>query len=184
MTTTLRVGIVGAGFMGQTHGQHLLQHDDVRIVAICDRAGDAAMKVKEKLKAEAATVFTDFDRMLAECPLDVLYVCLPPYAHNGQVEKAAAKGIHLFLEKPIALTLARAESMVKAIEASGVVSQVGYHFRFRRSIEQLRRRLADGSRRAADLVRGTLLVQHARQRLVAAGRPVRRPGGGAGDPYL
>ncbi len=141
----LRVGVVGAGSMGQNHGQRLLRHDDVSVVAVCDEQFEAAARWKQKTGAQTAAVFTDFDRMLAECPLDALHVCLPPFAHSGQEEKAAAKGIHLFLEKPIALTVARAEAIVKAIEKSGVVSQVGYHLRFCRGVERLRRKLADGS---------------------------------------
>lgn len=76
--------------------------------------------------------------------MDVLYVCLPPFAHEGQVEKAAAKGIHLFLEKPIALTVSQAREMVAAIEKAGVVSQVGYHYRFHRGVERFRQLMADG----------------------------------------
>ncbi len=141
----LRVGVLGAGNMGQNHTQRLLRHDDVCVVAICDQSGEAAARWKDKTGAGEAAVFTDFDRMLAECPLDALYVCLPPFAHDGQEQKAAAKGIHLFLEKPIALTVPQAEGIVKAIEASGVVSQVGFHFRFCRGVERLRCRIEDGS---------------------------------------
>ncbi len=43
-------------------------------------------------------------RCSANVGMDALYVCLPPGAHNGQTEAAAARGLHLFLEKPIALT--------------------------------------------------------------------------------
>ena len=152
--TKLRVGVVGAGSMGQNHAKRLLQRDGVSVVAVCDQQSDAVAQWKERTGAQAAAVFSDFDRMLAECPLDALYVCLPPFAHSGQEEKAAAKGIHLFLEKPIALTVARAEAIVNAIEQSGVVSQVGYHLRFCRGVEQLRRKLGDGSAGRATLFEG------------------------------
>jgi predicted dehydrogenase len=81
--------------------------------------------------------------MLATTPLDALYVCLPPFAHSGQTERAAERGIHLFLEKPIAADVAQAEAMVGAIERAGVISQVGYHLRFRRAIVRLKE-LIDG----------------------------------------
>ncbi len=152
--TKLRVGILGAGFMGQTHGQRLVKREGVTLAGICDVAPGAAAALKEKLGATDAVVFDSFDRMLAEAKLDALYVCLPPFAHAGQVEAAAARGIHLFLEKPIALTVARAEQMVAAIEKAGVVSQVGYHYRFKRCVERFRQLMAGGQAGAPTLFEG------------------------------
>lgn len=138
MAKQLRVGILGAGFMGKTHGGNLAKDARVELVACCDVQQEAAAALGQQLGVSASGIFTDFDRMLADCPLDVLYCCLPPFAHHGEVERAAARGMHLFLEKPMALTPEAARAMVQAIDAHGVVSQVGYHMRFRRSIERLK----------------------------------------------
>ena len=145
MSKQFRAGILGAGFMGKTHGQRLVARTDVTVVAVCDAVAAAAGKLKEEIRATEAGVFSDFNRMLTDAKLDVLYVCLPPFAHHGQVEQAAAQGIHLFLEKPIALEVPAGAAMVAAIEKAGVVSQVGFHFRFRQGVAQLRRMIADGS---------------------------------------
>ena len=53
------------------------------------------------------TAYSDFGLFLDYAELDLLIVALPPYAHSGQVEAAAAAGIHLLVEKPIALDLPR-----------------------------------------------------------------------------
>lgn len=140
--------------MGLTHGQRLVKREGVTLAGICDVAPGAAKALKEKLGATDAAVFDSFDRLLAEAKLDALYVCLPPFAHAGQVEAAAARGIHLFLEKPIALTVPAAEKMVAAIEKAGVVSQVGYHFRFRRCVERLRQLIATGQAGTPTLFEG------------------------------
>jgi len=129
--------------MGQQHGKRLAAMDRVRVAAICDTRPEGATALKESLKCDAV-LYEDFDRMIAGTALDVLYVCLPPFAHDGQVEKAAAKGIHVFLEKPIALTAAQAERMVAAIEKAGVVSQVGFHMRFRKGVQRLKQLLDSG----------------------------------------
>jgi len=150
----LRVGILGAGFMGHTHGQRLVKRGGVSLAGICDVAPGAAAALKDKLGATDTTVFDSFDRMLAEAKLDALYVCLPPFAHAGQVEQAAGRGIHLFLEKPIALTVPAAEKMVAAIEKAGVVSQVGYHLRFRRCVERFRQLIATGQAGTPTLFEG------------------------------
>jgi predicted dehydrogenase len=57
-------------------------------------------------------------------------VALPPYAHQGEVEAAARAGVHLLVEKPIALNMERAESMVSAAREAGVVAACGFMYRF------------------------------------------------------
>lgn len=78
----------------------------------------------------SCTPYSDFDRMLQEQRLDLLIVALPPYAHSGQVEKAAAAGVHLLVEKPIALNMERALSMVSAVKRAGVLAACGFMYRF------------------------------------------------------
>ena len=143
MSKNLRVGILGAGFMAHTHGRRLLDLGGIEIAGVSDVSSDAARALLEDLRVEAP-VFLDFEKMIRESKCDAVYVCLPPFAHNGQVELAAAAGKHLFVEKPVALTLARAESMRAAIERAGVISQVGYHFRFKKSVAKMRGLLASG----------------------------------------
>jgi predicted dehydrogenase len=141
----LRVGILGAGFMGQTHGKNLVQMDGIRLAAICDNGLARAESLKTQLGASDARVFDHFKKMITVTPLDILYVCLPPFAHNGQVEQAASKGIHLFLEKPIAINLERGRSMADTIDKAGVVSQVGFHNRFRASVERFKELTGSGA---------------------------------------
>ncbi len=150
----IRVGILGCGFMGETHAKNLARIPGVEVAALCDADAARAQALKQRLALADALVSDDADRMIAAGGLDALFVCLPPFAHHGQVERAAGCGIHLFLEKPIALDVARAESIVVAIERSGVVSQVGYHMRFRKSVARLKALLADGSAGRPTLFQG------------------------------
>lgn len=139
MNKKLSIGILGAGFMGGMHAQRLMQQQDAIVTAICGETIALAEALKANLKADEAAAFGDFDEMLAQSKLDALYVCLPPHVHSGQEQKAATRGIHLFLEKPIAYNLAQAESIVTAIEKAGVVSHVGYHMRFRKAVTALKK---------------------------------------------
>ena len=140
----IRVAILGAGFMGQQHSQRLAATDGVEIVSICARPIEGADELAAGLACDGIATYDDFDAMLDAGGFDALYVCIPPFAHNGEVERAAARGIHLFLEKPLALTLDRAESMVAAAEAAGVVTQVGYHMRFGKSVQRMKALLDSG----------------------------------------
>ncbi len=139
----VRVGVVGIGNMGRAHLEELRRMDDVEIAALCSVPAAHA----NDYNAEHGTcfpVYDDFDRMLAETPMDALFVCLPPFRHDGQIEKAAAKGIHIFTEKPLALDLEHGERMARAVAESGVYSQMGYHMRFGKAVRRVRELMAAG----------------------------------------
>ena len=131
----LRAAILGAGGMGQRHAQSLRDIASISIRAVCDTQEEAAAQLAQRCGAKA---YTDFRQMLDREKPEVLFVCLPPFAHSGEVEMAAGLGIHLFLEKPIALEEECARQMVEAVEKSGVIAQVGYHYRFGGAVRVLR----------------------------------------------
>ncbi|MEM7530817.1 MAG: Gfo/Idh/MocA family oxidoreductase [Chloroflexota bacterium] len=146
MNKLLRVGIMGLGQRGLQHFRALwkLQASGLaQIVGLCD-AFEENIQI-EKLKStlptsessETGTRFElericctiSFDELLAQ-NLDVLYVCIPPNYHNGEVIRATQAGIHLFVEKPMSLYLDEALAMQKAIDDAGVFSVVGFQQRF------------------------------------------------------
>ena len=137
MSHKLSIGILGTGF-SSVHVERLAVLDDVNITAVCGRSFEKAQAFNYRLGLKDAYAFGDFDQMLENTQLDALYVCLPPHAHNGQERKAAQRGIHLFLEKPIAYDLAQAQEIVDAIEEAGVVSHVGYQMRFFKAVQALK----------------------------------------------
>ncbi len=57
---------------------------------------------------------------------------------TDKLEMAARRGVHVFIEKPIALTLQKARSMCAAARRAGIVTQVGYHMRFGGAVRALR----------------------------------------------
>jgi predicted dehydrogenase len=137
MTKKLSIGILGTGF-SSVHVARLSKQEDVSITAVCGRSLEKAQAFIQKMDLKKAASYGDFDQMLSEIQLDALYICLPPHAHHGQEAKAAQRGIHLFLEKPIAYNLAQAQEIAGVIEESGVVSQVGYQMRFFKAVRALK----------------------------------------------
>jgi predicted dehydrogenase len=130
--------------MGRIHAKDLVALPGVDVTAVCAANLSDATGLNDEVLGGRAAIYGDFDDMLRKSELDTLVVGIPPGAHNGQVEAAAAKGIHLFMEKPIAIDLARGSSMVKAVEKSGVVAHVGYHMRFGVAVERLKRMIESG----------------------------------------
>jgi predicted dehydrogenase len=144
MNRPLSIALLGTGYMASVHARHLRAQPGVRISAVCDTdPARSAAFVRDH--APGAAVFTDCATMLDEARPNALYLAIPPHAHDGQAELAAARGVHLFLEKPIARTLERGRSIAAAAERHGIITQVGYHLRHGLAVRHLAAAIADGS---------------------------------------
>src|SRR5215216_5189223 len=145
MSQPLRTAILGCGAFAHRHVRTLqLLKDDFTIVAFCNRTIEKALAFSEKYTNGQAPVFSDHREMFAQVPLDVVIINLPPYAHSDQVEIAAGLGVHVFIEKPIALSSEQGWRMVNAAEKAGIVTQVGFMFRFGEAIEHLKGMIDSG----------------------------------------
>ncbi len=124
----LRIGLLGCGGIGKRHASAVAAlSDQMQLVACCGRDPE---RTKAFAVEQGASAFVDLDRMIEEGRPDLVVVALPPSAHQGEVERLAAAGIHLLVEKPIALEQARADAMVAAAKRSGVVAATGFMYRF------------------------------------------------------
>ncbi len=134
----IRVGFVGAGGMNSAHMKNLSQISGAKIVAICDLQEDRA---NQRAAEYGARPFTCWKTMLKETPLDAMYVAVPPFAHEGQEQAAAKLGIHLFVEKPVAVDVATAQSVNTAIRKAGVVATAGFQDRYQDIVKRLQKLL-------------------------------------------
>jgi predicted dehydrogenase len=132
-STPLRVGIIGAGLIGQAHSlmlRHIAERSDqsVRVAAVADVAHAQA----ERLAARwpGARALASADELVADRDLDAVWICTPTRLHRDAVIAAARAGKHVFCEKPLAMTSAEAAEMADAIRRAGVTSQVGLVLRF------------------------------------------------------
>ncbi len=144
MTNTLKAAFLGAGYIAKIHSKNLLKITGIEISSVCDIKRERAEDLVSSIGANSIKIYTDFEKMLNECNFDMLFICLPPFAHSGQLEAAVEKGVHVFIEKPIALDVNRARNMVEAIKKAGVVSQVGYHMRFGEAVKKLKNLIDSG----------------------------------------
>ncbi len=130
----LRIGLVGAGFIGGTHSIMLRQIADalgeerVRLEAVADPDPEARRRFAEHFRY--ARTFADDDSLLREADINTLFVCTPTRHHAALVEKAAARGLHLFCEKPLAMSLAEARRMAAQVSAAGIHTQIGLVLRY------------------------------------------------------
>ncbi len=125
----LRTGIIGCGRIARRHAAHLSVLEEVQLVGFCDQVLENAVAFSKQYGNDKGQVYSECERMFAELDLDVVYICLPPYAHNSEVELACRYGVHFLIEKPIALTMELAQVMAEQVQLSGVKSQVGFMYR-------------------------------------------------------
>jgi predicted dehydrogenase len=124
----LRVGVVGAGVIGQVMHLHFLRElsDQYQIVSICDISRETAT-----LCARAygiANVHTDW-RELVRDPLDAIFI-LTSGSHAPIAIEASRMGLHVFTEKPMCFSAAEGREMIDAAEKAGVTLMVGYPKRY------------------------------------------------------
>jgi len=100
---------------------------------VCDPQADRAAALARKAGAAACG---DPERMLDEIPVDAVYVCVPPGSHGAPERAALRRGLPLFVEKPLDADLTVAEELAAEIEAAGVPTATGYHWRYFDTVER------------------------------------------------
>jgi predicted dehydrogenase len=126
----VRIGVVGCGMVAQAeHLPNLLQLSDrFEIAALAD----PSRTVREAMAARysVAGVFDDHRRLLDAGGIDAVIVSAPAATHAQITLDALDAGLHVFVEKPLCITLADANAIVEARQGAGKVVQVGYMKRF------------------------------------------------------
>ena len=136
VSNDLGIGVIGFGWMGKVHTrawQRLAHHYPnlerlpVRLVHVSDavpgRAAEAAAQYGFKRASE------DWQALLSDPEIDVISVTAPNFLHHDMGVAIAQAGKHLWIEKPAGVTSRETGELVRAVEASGVMSAVGFNYR-------------------------------------------------------
>ena len=148
----LQVATIGAGRIGANHSE-ILAHvvPGIRLVAICDTVKLSAVNLATTLAVPWAT--TSVQEILDEADVDAVVITASTRSHTDLVVAAAAAGKHIFVEKPMALTLADAQRAIDAAKQARVVLQVGFNRRFTPGFTAARRVIDDGKIGTPQLLR-------------------------------
>ncbi|HZQ86903.1 MAG TPA: Gfo/Idh/MocA family oxidoreductase [Acidimicrobiales bacterium] len=141
---TTRVAIIGCGFIGGIHSRALKGLIggglvDARVVAVADADTERAAAFGA---AHRADVVTD-DPAIAMADADAVWICTPTSSHRALVEGAAAAGLAVYCEKPLATSVDDVLAMVDCVETAGVPHQVGLVLRAAGPIATLQRLATD-----------------------------------------
>ncbi len=136
--TPIRCGVAGVGLLGYHHARLLSSLDGVELVGVADI--DAAHRTRA---AEAFTV-PGFSRVrgLIECGVDAVAIATPTTTHHDVMLELVQAGVHVLVEKPLASTVAEAETMLAVARLHGVLVQAGHVERFNGAVLALQDAIA------------------------------------------
>ncbi len=141
---SVRIGFIGTGGIATPHLINLQRIDDADVVGLCDvsidRCEAAARRVNGALNALSrpggppvselsAEMFTSAADMIASVNPDAVYIAVPPFVHGDLERTVIDAGKHIFVEKPVALTMDLARDIESRILDAGIISAVGYQSR-------------------------------------------------------
>lgn len=148
----MRFGLLGTGSWAEhTHAAALAAAPDADLVAVWGRDPAKARALADR---QGATAYEDVDALFDQ--VDAVAVALPPDVQAPLAARAARAGKHLLLDKPLALDLAAADEVVRAVDEAGVASVVFFTKRFTPSVADF---LAGVSGRSWDGARATVLAR-------------------------
>ncbi len=129
----MRVAIIGAGWIAGEHAALLRALDGVEIAGVCD-----VDEARARELAGSAPTYADWRELLERESPEAVFVCTPPLLHREPAVEALERGIHVYLEKPIARGLDDARAIVAAATRSNAVCTVGYQWRAVEVLDDLR----------------------------------------------
>lgn len=125
----LRWGVLSTAKIGRTLVIPAMQDAQrCEVVAIASRDATVARRVADDLSIERA--YGSYDALLADADIDAVYIPLPNHMHADWVIAAARQGKHVLCEKPIALSVAEATTMVTACAEAGVILREAFMYRY------------------------------------------------------
>jgi predicted dehydrogenase len=146
----LGVGVIGFGWLGQAHSRSLLRiptlfaerEFDTQLVVCGDTAPERLDDAVRSFGFGRGTA--DWREVVADPAVDVVFIAAPNMLHVELVEAAAAEGKHVFCEKPVGGTPAQTVRAFDAVRRAGVISGVGYNYRWAPLVRYAAQLIADG----------------------------------------
>ena len=144
----LKVGLLGAGRIGQVHAAVVAAHEGSKLAAISDLYAPAAEELAAKYHAQVMSS----DDIIADNVIDVVLIATSTDTHSDLIEAATQAGKVVMCEKPVDLSLERARSCLQAVSATGRPVMIGFNRRFDPSFTAIRDSLAAGQIGKAELL--------------------------------
>jgi len=125
------MAVIGCGEIAErAHIPNILVEPLARLEAVSDISENRLQVIQERFNLSKDSCFTDYTEVLALKDIDAIVVATPAVTHGEIVLKAIEAGKHVFVEKPLSMTITEAEAIVKSAKRTGLKIAVGYQHRF------------------------------------------------------
>jgi len=154
MSDTLKVGLVGGGAIVQVaHLPALRKFKGIEVLSICDTDLPKARAIANRFGIPSA--FDDIEDVLRTDGLDAVVICTPNHLHEAHIMAALEANLHVLVEKPLAMSAASAQRIIRAKEKGDRVVMVGMNHRYRPDAQIVRSFVQSGELGVVESVRGS-----------------------------
>ena len=136
----MKFAIVGTGSIAGLHITALKDIPDAEVVALCSSSKERAASSEEKY---GITAYADINKMFDEKNIDAIIICTASGNHLEPCQEAAKRGIHVLSEKPLEVTLGKAQQMIDVCEKNNVKLACIFQSRFKPDFRQLKQAVED-----------------------------------------
>ena len=141
LITPLKIGIVGLGSIGQEHARQAVRASGVAVTALFDTNQTVSNQLAASL---SATSYASYDALL-DSDVEAVLLAVPNYLHRDLAVQAAARGKHVLLEKPLAITLEEGHDIIAACRRHRVSLSLNFSFRYLARIQTAKRLIDAGA---------------------------------------
>ena len=137
----IKFAIIGSGSIAQTHAQAISAIDDATVVAVYGRSAEKAKKLANQYNCDW---YTDLGEMLKRTDIDAVSICTPNGTHADIGIIAALAGKHVLVEKPIDISLEKADELIAICQTQGVKLGVIFQRRYSEGVATLKQLVEEG----------------------------------------
>lgn len=149
----VKTAVIGSGFMGRVHAEAIRRLGHVEVAAVAASSAEKAKQFGESIGVDKTT--GNFADILSDKSIDAVHLCTPNAQHFPQAKAAIEAGKAVLCEKPMSMSVAEAEEMVKLAESKGVANAVNHNLRYYPVVQQIRAMVAAGELGEILVVQGT-----------------------------
>ncbi|KAA6333236.1 Glucose-6-phosphate 3-dehydrogenase [termite gut metagenome] len=151
---SLRIGLIGLGLIGKQHAESIGRIPGIELVAITEFSKDVLEAQKKYLRVNG---YSDYKEMIDKERLDVIHNCTPNVMHYEINKYALEKGIHVYSEKPLAVTSEQGEELSRLAAGKGLANGVNFNYRSNAMVQDMKARIQKNDAGKCFLVHGHYL---------------------------
>jgi predicted dehydrogenase/nucleoside-diphosphate-sugar epimerase len=146
----VRAAIVGTGYIADFHARAIGEVEGVELVSVCDASLQSARSFAAEWGVPA--VFDSLEAMLQNQRLDSVHVLVPPDRHHSLARTALQSGVHVFVEKPMCISVEQADELLALARGNGLRLGVNHNMLYAGAYQRLRETVSSGALGPLDYV--------------------------------